>query len=448
MNGHHPFRTSWTGFYEDARTENKDEMEFKSLVINNGSVNGGGEDSVGKFELLGTKVGDDISFVKAYPTHKVVYQGRIRDLEDGQTIEGRWHLESAAHVSGPFELTRSLELERKREAAFRMVVSRMKMFVGLIRFFFEDVGFTAIQAAYLASPEGQEGLHPNTRHFTLLSMVAGLLVSILGPIMECYAARRHRREGMELADPGPPPSVDGGRAHGGSRAGEGPGGDYSKLAETEAGETTSKPSEAYIQRRDQAKELTKHEFLSGNLDYVSVLMERPDVPAEVPDIAITDIIATSRGVHGVLLSGVLLFWTFVLSVPFVFHIDCTRGIPAKAHLCFCTISFLNCFLQIWCAAFTKYGYLMLVHAPQQFAFGLILSFFGGFDSYSDIAFIEIARSCGSWLWKPAASVYIVGVLLAQALPGILLLACKTHIPAALKLTEMNVLLLLLKPSVV
>lgn len=176
-------------------------------------------------------------------------------------------------------------------------------------------------------------------------------------------------------------------------------------------------------------------------------MERPDRPAEVPDIAITDVIVASRGVHAVVLGSVVMYWLFVASVPFVFSPSCEAGAPAKAHLGFMFISFICLFTQIWVAAFTKYGYLMLIHAPQQFGFSLFLSFLGNFDAYSDIIFVAMARDCGSKLWVPAAAIYVVGVVCIQALPGIALLAAKRNIPAALKLTELNVLLLLLKPSV-
>ena len=38
---------------------------------------------------------------------------------------------------------------RKRQAAFGMVVARLKMLVGLVRLFFEDIGFASVQLYYL-----------------------------------------------------------------------------------------------------------------------------------------------------------------------------------------------------------------------------------------------------------------------------------------------------------
>lgn len=438
MDRHHAIETAWAGFYEYEDTKRRDEMEFKSLIIDNATVKGAGEDSVGKFLLEGTKTNDTIKFDKNYVgAHTVVYQGRISDFGEGQKIVGKWHIQAAPEVEGAFELTRSLELERKREAAFLMVVARMKMWVGLVRFFFEDVGFSLLQGLFLTR---QVGLDGNTRNFTVLSLAVGLFVSIAGPIMDWLDSRRLLKEGGDAADPGPPPSVDGGKVAKQAQQG------YAVVAPAEEQEQ-SIADEGYKRRVEKAKEMTRMEFLSGNKDYVEILMERPDRPAEVPDIAITDVIVTSSGIHRILCLVVLLYWSFVLSVPFAFKLTCQAGVPAKAHLCFMWVSFLSLFAQIWVAAVTKYGYLTLVHSPQRFAFSLLLSFMGNFDSYSDIAFVTVARDCGSWIWMPAAFLYFGGVVLAQALPGMLFLVFKINIPAALKLTELQVLLALLKPSV-
>lgn len=443
MLGHHPVQTSWSGWYEQAGS--KDNMNFTSLIINNRKVQGSGEDTVGKFSLQGKINEAAITFDKTYEgAHTVVYSGRFIDnSEGGQIIEGEWHLQGFPEDSGgPFRLSRSLELERKRDAAFKMVVANMKMIVGLVRFLLEDVGFTAVQIFYLF--ESGKIMSSASRNFTLLSLAGGLFLSIAGPINEAFTSRRLRQAGGELASPGPPPSVDGGDLSG-SKAGMvhaggggGLGGNYMTVDDDS--------SAHYDARLASAEAVLRGELLTGNLDYVDTLMERPERPAEVPDVAITDVIVSSRGVHRVLLGSVVMYWLFVLSVPFAFPPDCQNSVPAKAHLCFMCISFVNLFTQIWVAAFTKYGYLMLIHAPQQFGFSLFLSFLGSFDSYSDIIFVAMARQCKSELWKPAAAIYVVGVLCAQALPGIVMLAARRNIPAALKLTELNVLLLLLKPS--
>ena len=215
---------------------------------------------------------------------------------------------------------------------------------------------------------------------------------------------------------------------------------------------TPKPSasehgQAYLERLAAAKQLTLDEYLTGNTDYVDVLMEKPDEPAMVQDVAITDVIAANRIVRRLLCCGALLHWTYVMSVPFIFDISCERGVPTKMHLGFLAVAVVNMSFQVWCASLTKYGYLTLAHAPQRFCFNIGLSCLGLFDSYSDVAFAAMLHRCDHWLWKYSAGVFIIGVPIMQALPGVVFLACSYNIPACLKLNEMNLLLMLLKPSV-
>jgi len=205
--------------------------------------------------------------------------------------------------------------------------------------------------------------------------------------------------------------------------------------------------QAYTKRLEAARKLTGGEYFSGNIDYVHVLMEKPDEPAEVPDIAITDIIATSTGIRHVMVAVVSVYWIFNISIPFTSDITCHGGVPLVTIWAFVFLAAMNCFMQIWCAALTKYGYLMLANAPQLFISHLGYSVMGLFNSYSNISFVLMARSCGSPLWRPAAAIYVIGVLLAQAVPGILLLAYAKYLPIALKVNQLNLLLVLLKPHI-
>ncbi|CAE8734129.1 unnamed protein product, partial [Polarella glacialis] len=424
--------------------------------LDNSSVRGGGSDLVGDFVLDGTKNGGLIKFTKLYEgQHALEYEGKLFDLEDGsQKIVGMW---SCADQKGDFELLRDLQLERKREAAFNMIVARMKMNVGLLRFFCEDLGLSCIQIFYLM----EHKTTPWQFYFTVASVSSGILLSILGPLVEAVNARNCRLAAGEAAEQ--PPSVDGGAfmcctgmAHRSefqttSKAavkGLGMGEHELLLSKRRATYRLELEAQeaAYKARIEQAREQSNGELLSGNTDYIEVLMEKPDEPALVPDISIADVVASNKGVRQILSFGVLLYWSYIICVPFVFDLSCEHAIPAESHVIFLCIASFNMFLQIWCAALTKYGYLTLVHAPQKFGASLFLTLLGLFGSYSDIAFIGMIRQCGSPLWIPAGCIYFVGVILAQALPGILMLVLGYKIPAALKLNEMNVLIMLLKPS--
>ena len=247
-----------------------------------------------------------------------------------------------------------------------------------------------------------------------------------------------------------PPSVDGGTRAQSSRQLQ-LGSDYEPMPSSPE-PVTSKPSasehgQAYLDRLAAAKQVTLDEYLTGNTDYVDVLMEKPDEPAMVQDVAITDVIAANHIVRRLLCCGALLHWIYVMSVPFIFDISCERGVPTKMHLGFLAVAVVNMSFQMWCASLTKYGYLTLAHAPQRFFFNIGLSCLGLFDSYSDVAFAAMLHRCDHWLWKYSAAVFIIGVLIMQAVPGVVFLACSYNIPACLKLNEMNLLLMLLKPSV-
>ncbi|CAE8608959.1 unnamed protein product [Polarella glacialis] len=442
--------TAWSGFYNDILKGTKGDMRFESFVIDVKSVRGGGADTVGEFVLKGTRNGKFIKFTKQYVgRHAIGYEGTLVDLEGGnQKIVGECYFPHQGPKGSPdnlvvsgdpgyFELLRDLATERKREAAFKMVVAQSKMMVGLVRFFFEDVCFSCIQVLFLLNSKTT----PSQFYFTIASIAAGVLMSILGPITEAVNSRKHRLEAGDAAVS--PPPVDGGAAQSTQPGSPGDGkGEQALLLDNSTPEHL-----AYEQRVEQALQTSKSELFVGNTDYIDILMEKPEEPALVPDVAITDIIASRPGVRKVLCCGVVMFWSFIVSVPFVFDISCEHGIPSKANLSFLAIAFLNLFLQIWCAAQTKYGYLTLVHAPQMLGLNLFLALLGLFDSYSDMAFVAMLEQCNNWLWKPAAAVFLVGVLLMQALPGVIFLASGHHIPAALKLNEMNVLLMLLKPSI-
>ena len=196
MLGHAAVKTAWTGLYvHDGRDT---EMRFDSFILDVGSVKGGGEDEVGKFELAGSRDSyGNIRFTKQYiGEHAIGYVGQLSDLANGnQLITGQWYfLELGPLESDPerdedhyFELFRDLETERKREAAFKMVVARMKAAVGVIRLVFEDLVSGAIQVLFLAESQTTS----QQFWFTAVSVASGLLMSLGGPIFDAVSAWRH-----------------------------------------------------------------------------------------------------------------------------------------------------------------------------------------------------------------------------------------------------------------
>jgi len=434
MIGHHPERTAWCGhFVQLGQTSH---MQFDSLVIDNRAITGGGTDQFGEFVLEGTKRFEEIKFAKKYVKPQpgaaigLVYEGIMIDTDDGQEISGNWKIsgESDDWAHGEFRLLRSFELERQRDAAFRMVVARQKMAVGLIRLVFEDIGLTTLKLLYLV----QKSEHLSV--FTLVSAASGFCMAILGPLLDYRTSKAMADAAGSVAKT--PPRVDGGRDQRIAKSSES---GYAML-------TGEQVETKYQLRVESARGITRGEFLSGNLDYVNVLMEKPEEPAEVPDVSITDVIATSTGVRIALLVGVSIYWCFTITLPLTANITCNSGVPSAIIWAFMAVAMFNLFVQVWCAALTKYGYLILANAPQVFAFYLGVSLLGLFNSYSNMVFIILMQSCGSSMWKPAALIYGVGVILMQALPGVTFFAGCFNLPMALKFTQMNLLVALLKPS--
>ena len=76
-------------------------MVFKNFSATiNGDVFGRGKDDVGLFDIKGSvNAFGDAQFVKTYPTHAVMYSGKL----DGKSLSGTWSL---AGMTGSFSISR------------------------------------------------------------------------------------------------------------------------------------------------------------------------------------------------------------------------------------------------------------------------------------------------------------------------------------------------------
>jgi len=303
-----------------------------------------------------------------------------------------------------------------------------------VRLVCEDVGQGVIQVLFLADKWQEVGLW--SKVFTISSVAVGLIISIAGPLTEKCV--QHRMQ-AQLAE------------HIGEEAAalpelstEQPRQEVSERVPDGASDVHSDGPELN-KLLEEAEKTTTRERITGNIDYVHALMldQRPVI---VPDVGIMSIIENFPVAHMCISLVALLFWIFVLINPIILQeqMSCSNGIPAKSHLLFFMVVMLGLFTEVWCAVLTKYGYLLLAHAPQQFGLALVFSFLGRFDAYSDACFVAIARNCGSPLWKYSLLLNIVGVGICQALPGLLLLVFKKRLPYAFKFNELNVLMMLFK----
>jgi len=413
-----------------------------SIVFNTGRrITGQGSDEVGDFVMEGRYDDRKVKFMKKYTTGSQVgatpltYEGKFQECTDGQKITGKyyWHDPDDGDA---FEMVRSKELEKKREAAFKSVVSTMKRDVGAMRLLAEDLEMFGCKLAYLLYYTDAGSVQ---KIFTVISLLTNLMMAVAGPMLEHYLRHTMAKaaEGLPLPEilqsKSPSKGVGSGAL---SESHEG----YAKLDDELADQ------EGYEARLAEAEKVTLTEVFTGNLDYIAVLMEKTHRPAEVIDVAITDLIAMTPHLRGTLVLSSLLFWSYAVSLPLLFSIPCGHAPPSMAHLAYFVTAFFNVFIQIWCSSLTKFGYLMLAHAPQMFAFDCGLSLLGLFSSYSSCLWIMMLRECGIWLWKPAAFFWFLGTIILQAIPGIYLLWTNTQVPMALRLSQNNLLVALLKPA--
>jgi hypothetical protein len=454
----HPVKTAWTGHF--FQNNKKHDVQFDNVVFGHGGVlSGWGEDAIGNFQLNGEYTINKVKFSKTYTTGKAVgqsllqYKGDMYWSPDGMKITGQYSFpERTNGPTGDFQILRSKELEEKRKKAFKAVLANLKVKVGMFRFFAEDF-WMHIAKVYYVVLNFHGGLL--SYWFTILSLVAGVGMSFAGPVLEARVARA-----MAAGSGGTTfPSISDGKnrkskqQHAKKKEADKDDvrNDYKLMKDAEEDVEGASQSiqrsqtQAYQQHLEEAKEITTAEYFTGNLDYIAALMENPK-PAEVIDVGICDVIKEAPLVGKALVFTTSAFWLYTVAFPFLFEVNCDAGIPATAHLVFFMTAFFNVFVQIWCASLTKYGYLMMVHAPQMYFFDVGLSFLGLFSSYSSVAWIVQIKSCGSWLWQPAAAVYFIGMFLLQAVLGTYLLLTGKMLPIALRLTQNNLLVALLKPD--
>ena len=73
------------------------------LSIEKGDISGNGEDKIGKFEIHGYFIEDNLTFKKSYINkHSLIYFGK--SIANDNRFEGVWYLTSSGN-KGSFELT-------------------------------------------------------------------------------------------------------------------------------------------------------------------------------------------------------------------------------------------------------------------------------------------------------------------------------------------------------
>lgn len=151
-----------------------------------------------------------------------------------------------------------------------------------------------------------------------------------------------------------------------------------------------------------------------------------------------------------------------MSMAFVYfgiNADCDGRTSSEAWLCFIFTTQFCLIVEIWIASQCKIGYCMFRDLKLEFFVAMGFGRLGHFDSFTDILNTKVMAACEEgnidhfrWfsVWghkfdlpTDLATMMIFGLVMVvalQALPGIVLLACKKVWAVSLKFNEFTVIL--------
>eukprot|EP00746_Dinoflagellata_sp_MGD_P157614 gnl/MRDRNA2_/MRDRNA2_86261_c0_seq1.p1 gnl/MRDRNA2_/MRDRNA2_86261_c0~~gnl/MRDRNA2_/MRDRNA2_86261_c0_seq1.p1 ORF type:complete len:550 (+),score=95.32 gnl/MRDRNA2_/MRDRNA2_86261_c0_seq1:100-1749(+) len=337
-----------------------------------------------------------------------------------------------------------------------------KMLSGLVRFLFEDLVQSFCQCVFLCKVWHHVSM--NTKIFTFCSILAGITTSLMGPITELLKVRRINQErvkmqggemvelkvfGDEADDASYQPLLD---------ATERSKNTETKDKPTSVATSSSPPATGQAPAAKEGKASAEQDVrLSIEIFNMSV-----------PELIRGRSTYSNHGkrAHRLLMAGALLFWCAMGMIPFVFDesLTCGGNIPAGGHLVFFMVCILNLMIEFWIMIHGREGYLMFRNHHPKFILGVVLSFLGRFDTYSDVTSATMIMKCEAITWwsieglkfelpgglelaQISLFALMVGVFLLQALPGTILLFRNRALPIALKLNEFNVLLAVMENDV-
>jgi len=350
--------------------------------------------------------------------------------------------------------------QQKTLIAKQFSVAMLKAIAGAVRLLLEDILNVLVQAAMLANY--WDSYSDFMKGFTIASMAAALFLSLLGPLKDCYAARKARKAAklggfdnelslqvVLIAAPDEEAI-------------------YAPLAEgqedPEPGSMLTTDEEAAaVRRRAQFRNVQgtlPNEpiiFKGGVLEF----LENPTLPHSV-------------AAHWLLVIATMLYWVGMGVIPFIFSTTIVGGkdayVPPSALLYFNGICMISLLIELWVASHTKLGIHLIqfwgetlnrarIDSSKAMTVGaVVISAIGRYDTFCDVVMtvilcrgepieeIEFNGTLNTTIHFPVplheVSVFslVVGVFGLQALPGIFLIIRKQYLAAAFKLNEFNFLL--------
>jgi hypothetical protein len=388
-------------------------------------------------------------------------------------------------------------------------IAMSKAIAGFLRLLLEDVFQAACQTVYMIKL--WKLMSMSAKAFTILSISSGVILSVIGPTAELQAARAARQKAVDAgqeADLGleeNPKSKDYAQLATEEQALSG---DKSEplLESAEAG-----AGERHVWTRrgvqqmppDLAQELgypkVGSPVTSSQLNQLAdegielnmliqdgmlkVQEDKPKVHANVKarniltlrNLPLEDLLlqrnrgarhVNRKSAYALLQFSSIVFWTLMATMPFILQgaVTCDGGPPAVSVYLFFAHTSLDLLAQLWISAQTRHGFIMFAQMSRQFWFGIAFTCLCRFDTFGDVINTAKLFKCEPITWFSIKDHYfhmpfgiplayvslatlVFGVFVCQAIPGMVLLFRKSHLPIALKLNEFNLLLTVMKTEI-
>lgn len=409
-----------------------------------------------RFEItLAADGKNEVTFVSATSSEESWTGTWDNGLFDGRHLpELRAHTDLGGEqqkplIIGPVSLRVETGASLSAALSKRYIIAMSKFIAGSLRLLLEDVLQAFCQSAFLIKTWRK--LSWGSRMFTILSISAGISLSIAGPAKELFAARKMKRlmgssetAAVSLDEPETPadPTVpekkpllaDSTAAADSQEAGATP---------ATPGTPTTNSDPTNPSRNTVLRNMTVSDFIA----------QRGRGSKHV----------NARTAYRALVISCSFFWISRAAMPFVFRqrITCEGDPPAGAVYVFFAVAVVDLLVQVWVAMHSRQGFLIMTLTPAKLLIGSFLSVLGKFDTFSDVISTVQLQRCeeltwvsieGHYFYMPsigsftpsvsqiALATLIVGIFLLQALPGAVLLARKQYLGIAFKLSELNLLL--------
>lgn len=306
-------------------------------------------------------------------------------------------------------------MDAEQDLATKRMISMAKGIAGLIRFLSEDVYNGICQLIYLCKIWHEEQVTSGSKAFVIASVTTGVLCSLLGPLQEALALRSMGGCCFCFGHSAPV------YAHDPESQG---------LVSQASGSPTAGGAPDTVHKGPGLEEL----------------MFRSDCPK-------------GRRLHGALLASAVWYWASMALIYFLVEPSCNGGVPQSAWMLYMSMTMGTTLLEVWILIHTKNGNLLFKNCGLPFILGVVFENMGRFDTFGDVTNAVLIKACSdenpaafSWFEIHKQRFYLpadlgqmltwglLGIVLMQSIPGLLMLGFKKWTAIGLKLNEFCILL--------